>query len=51
MWQLTGSNISSIGQLQRWTKETNEKKLSGYEGWRLPTIEEALSIYSSVLCL
>jgi len=32
------------GQLQRWTKESNQKKFLGSDDWRLPTIEEALSL-------
>ena len=43
-WQRAGSDISSVRQLQRWLQEINQKKVSGYDGWRLPTIEEALSL-------
>jgi len=44
MWQVTGSDISSYGQLQRWIIKINQKKTSGYDDWRLPAIEEALSL-------
>ena len=44
MWQLAGSDISSIGQRRRWVEETNQGKLSGHDDWRLPTIEETSSL-------
>ena len=43
-WQFAGSDINSLRRLQSWIKEINQKKLDGYEDWRLPTVEEALSL-------
>jgi len=43
-WQLGGSDISSFRQLQRWVTEVNREQLAGQDDWRLPTIEEALSL-------
>jgi len=33
-----------FGQLQRWIKGTNLKKLLGSDGWRLPAIDKVLSL-------
>lgn len=43
-WQFSGSDISSFRQLQTWVHMLNEGKFAGFEDWRLPTIEEALSL-------
>jgi hypothetical protein len=43
-WQFAGSDISSFRQLQSWIKENNKEIFAGFEDWRLPTIEETLSL-------
>jgi len=43
-WQLCGSDIGSFRQLQSWIKETNQKKVAEFQDWRLPTVEESLSL-------
>jgi len=48
VWQRGGSDISSARQLQGWLLENNHNKISGYDNWRLPTIEEALSLIGRV---
>ena len=43
-WQIEGSDISSFCQLQCWVKEVNREQFAGHADWRLPTIEETLSL-------
>ena len=38
-WQLGGSDISSVRQLQRWANQKLDE-FAGHTDWRLPTIEE-----------
>lgn len=44
MWQRGGLDISSIRTTQRKIKELNGKGFAGFHDWRLPTMEEALSV-------
>ena len=44
MWQRTGCDITAIRQIHAWVKKLNEQKYAGYSDWRLPTMEEALSL-------
>ena len=43
-WQFAGSDICSFRQLQHWINKTNQERQAGFKDWRLPTIEEALSL-------
>ena len=43
-WQFAGSGIGSFRQLQTWMAEINQEGLAGFHDWRLPTVEEALSL-------
>jgi len=44
MWQRSGSEINSIRTIKKWTVELNREIFAGYDDWRLPTFEEALSL-------
>lgn len=44
MWQRGGLDISSIRTMQREIKKLNEQGFAGYNDWRLPTMEEAMSL-------
>ncbi len=44
MWQRGGLDISSIRTMRREVENLNEKKIAGFSDWRLPTMEEALSL-------
>jgi len=44
MWQRGGVDIGSIRFMQRSIKEINEAEFAGHRDWRLPTMEEALSL-------
>jgi hypothetical protein len=48
MWQRGGIDITSIRSLEKEIKRLNEQKFAGYSDWRLPTLEEAMSLMEPV---
>jgi hypothetical protein len=48
MWQRDGIDIGSIRHMQKSIKEINEQNFGGYSDWRMPTMEEALSLMEPV---
>jgi hypothetical protein len=44
MWQIDGYDITSLRKMVGNVKAANESELAGFNDWRLPTLEEALSI-------
>lgn len=44
MWQRGGLDISSIRSMNKSIDELNEKGFAGYNDWRMPTMEEAMSL-------
>lgn len=44
MWQRGGIDIGSIRQIQRQAAKLNKKQMGGFSDWRLPTLEEAMSL-------
>jgi hypothetical protein len=48
MWQQSGSNdLMDFEQAKDWILELNKKGFAGYYDWRLPTVEEAMSLMES----
>ncbi len=48
MWQRHGVDIGSTRHMQRKIKELNEENFAGFSDWRLPTMEEAMSLMEPV---
>ena len=44
MWQREGLDIMSYRMLQREIERLNKENFAGFSDWRLPTMEEALSL-------
>ncbi len=44
MWQRAGLDIGSIRMIQRNIEELNKQQYAGFSDWRLPTMEEAMSL-------
>lgn len=44
MWQRAGLDITSIRSMHRAIEELNRDSFAGYRDWRLPTLEEAMSL-------
>lgn len=44
MWQRGGCDLTSIRNMQATVKKLNQQKFAGFSDWRLPTVEEALSL-------
>jgi len=47
MWQRDGLDINSIRQMRKSIAELNEKGLGRHHDWRMPTVEEAMSLMES----
>ena len=48
LWQRGGLDICSMRTMQKNIEAINRKGLAGYHDWRLPTLEEALSLMEPV---
>jgi len=45
MWQQSGSsNRMTCADAEKYVRDLNEKKFVGYNDWRMPTLEEAMSL-------
>lgn len=44
MWQLGGCDITSIKKVRAYIDQLNRNRFAGHDDWRLPTLEEALSL-------
>lgn len=44
MWQRDGLDINSIRTIQKQIEELNKQGFAGFSDWRLPTMEEAMSL-------
>jgi hypothetical protein len=48
MWQRDGLDIGSLRTIQKQIEELNNQKFAGFPDWRLPTLEEAMSLMEPV---
>jgi hypothetical protein len=44
MWQRAGLDITSVRSMQRKIEQLNKNGFAGYHDWRMPTMEEAMSL-------
>lgn len=44
MWQRGGCDITAIRQVRKYVEQLNDQRFGGHDDWRLPTLEEALSL-------
>lgn len=44
MWQRGGCDITTNRNVQKYVQALNDRKFAGFSDWRLPTMEEALSL-------
>lgn len=47
MWQRGGLDINSIRQMRREIEKVNKEGFAGYNDWRMPSVEEAMSLMES----
>lgn len=47
MWQREGCDITSVRKMVKEIDSINENKFAGFGDWRLPTIEESLSLFET----
>lgn len=48
MWQRGGLDIASIRSMQRMIGDVNKAEFAGFTDWRMPTMEEAMSLMEPV---
>ncbi|MEA3548442.1 MAG: DUF1566 domain-containing protein [Thermodesulfobacteriota bacterium] len=48
MWQRTGLDLGSIRSQKRSMEQLNKDGFAGYHDWRMPTVEEAMSLMETV---
>ena len=55
IWQLDGEQRLTYGEIEEYVANLNQSRFAGQGDWRLPTIEEAMSVMSlqwkSALCI
>lgn len=44
MWQRSGIDITSVRSMYRKIEQLNREGLAGYHDWRMPSMEEAMSL-------
>lgn len=44
MWQQSGSKYITYEKVKSYIKDLNQERFEGYSNWRLPTLEEAMSL-------
>jgi hypothetical protein len=44
MWQQSGSSRMKYADAEKYIRDLNAKRFAGYNDWRLPTLEEAMSL-------
>ena len=44
VWQQSGSSRLTLEEARKYIQKLNEQKFTGYSDWRLPTLEEAMSL-------
>lgn len=49
MWQRQGCDITSIRRINDYIAQTNKERFAGYADWRLPTLEEAMSLMKPLM--
>jgi hypothetical protein len=47
MWHRQGYDIANIQRVRKYVEDLNQLKFGGYSDWRLPTIDEAMSLMES----
>ena len=44
MWQQSGSEYMGFEKTKNYVQQLNEERFAGFNDWRLPTLEEAMSL-------